>query len=112
MNGARILQAINGRAMYTLALPHRQLPDGLYRPRKAMAPMRRRRKAVPVADPRSMTQEAILALEADLPEEPLAVRPTLEESRRWLEEQVWSLPVLDGRSAEEILGYGDDGLCG
>jgi hypothetical protein len=25
---------------------------------------------------------------------------------------VWSLPVLDGRSAEEILGYGDDGLCG
>jgi hypothetical protein len=36
----------------------------------------------------------------------------MEESRRWLEEQVWSLPVLDGRSAEEILGYGDDGLCG
>jgi len=42
----------------------------------------------------------------------LAVRPTMDESRRWLEEQVWSLPVLDRRSAEEILGNGDDGLCG
>jgi hypothetical protein len=58
--------------MYTLALPHRQLPDGLYRPRKAMAPMRRRRKAVPVADPRSMTQEDILALQA-------AARPSLKQ---------------------------------
>ena len=39
-------------------------------------------------------------------------RRTLEESKRWLEQQVWTLPVLDNRSAEEILGYGDDGLCG
>jgi len=39
------------------------------------------------------------------------VRPTIEESRRWLEDQVWLLPVLDGGSAEEILGYGDHGLC-
>jgi hypothetical protein len=39
-----------------------------------------------------------------------AQRPSLAESRRWLEEQVWTLPVLDDRSAEEILGYGDDGL--
>ena len=72
MNGARISLATSGRAMYTLALPHRQLPDGLYRPRKAMAPMRRRLKAVPVADPRSMSQEAILALQA-------AARPSLKE---------------------------------
>ena len=112
MNGARILLGTSRRAMYPLALPHRQLPDGLYRPRKAMAPKRRPFKAVPVAASRSMTHEAILALQAGLPGEPLAVRPTMEESRRWLEEQVWSLPVLDGRSAEEILGYGDDGLCG
>jgi len=59
-----------------------------------------------------MNQEAILALKAGLPGEPLALRPSMDESRRWLEEQVWSLPVLDGRSSEAILGYGDDGLCG
>jgi len=29
----------------------------------------------------------------------------------WLEQQVWSARVLDDRSAEEICGYGDDGLC-
>jgi hypothetical protein len=53
-----------------------------------------------VEDQRSMNQEAILE------------RPSLAESQRWLEEQVWTLPVLDERSAEQILGYGDDGLCG
>ena len=57
-------------------------------------------------------QEAILALKAGLPGEPKPQRPTLEQSRLWLEQQVWTLPVLDDRSAEEILGYGDDGLCG
>lgn len=86
--------------MNTLVL--RQVPDALYR----------RLKAVAAAHRRSMNQEAILALEAGLPESPIPQRPTLEASRRWLEEQVWSLPVLDQRSAEEILGYGDDGLCG
>ena len=86
--------------MNTLVL--RQVPDALYR----------RLKAVAAAHRRSMNQEAILALEAGLPESPIPGRPTLEASRRWLEEQVWSLPVLDQRSAEEILGYGDDGLCG
>ncbi len=86
--------------MNTLVL--RQVPDSLFR----------RLKAVAAAHRRSMNQEAILSLEAGLPGEPVAVRPSMEESRRWLEEQVWSLPVLDGRSAEAIPGYGDDGLCG
>jgi hypothetical protein len=45
-------------------------------------------------------------------ETPIPQRPTLEESTRWLEQQVWTLPVLDDRSAEEIPGDGDDGLCG
>ena len=58
-----------------------------------------------------MNQEAILALEAGLPGEPRPERPTFAESRRWLEQQVWWLPDLDQRSAEEILGYGDDGGC-
>ena len=78
--------------MNTLVL--RQVPDVLYR----------RLKAVAAAHRRSMNQEAILALEAGLPESPIPQRPSLAESRRWLEEQVWNLPVLDYRSAEEILG--------
>jgi hypothetical protein len=86
--------------MHTLVL--RQVPDALYR----------RLKAVAAAHRRSMNQEAILALEAGLPGEAPPRRPTEEESRRWLEQQVWSVPVLDERSAEEILGYGDHGLCG
>ena len=85
--------------MNTLVL--RQVPDALYH----------RLKAVAAAHRRSMNQEAILALEAGLPCEPIPQRPTAAESRRWLEQQVWTLPVLDDRSAEEILGYGDDGLC-
>jgi plasmid stability protein len=86
--------------MHTLVL--RQVPDALYR----------RLKAVAAAHRRSMNQEAILALETGLPESPIPQRPSLADSRRWLQEQVWTLPVLDYRSAEEIPGYGDDGLCG
>ncbi|MFN6134237.1 MAG: FitA-like ribbon-helix-helix domain-containing protein [Synechococcaceae cyanobacterium] len=100
MSGASIPLAVSGRAMNTLVL--RQVPDALYR----------RLKAVAAAHRRSMNQEAILALQAGLPESPIPVRPSLAESRRWLEEQVWTLPVLDDRSAEEILEYGNDGLCG
>ena len=100
MNSASVPLAVSGRAMNTLVL--RQVPDVLYR----------RLKAVAAAHRRSMNQEAILALEAGLPESPIPQRPSLAESRRWLQEQVWTLPVLDDRSAEEILGYGDDGFCG
>ena len=100
MNGASILLATGGGAVNTLVL--RQVPDSLYR----------RPRAVAAAHRRSMNQEAILALRAGLPESPIPQRPSLAESRRWLEEQVWTLPVLDDRSAEEILGYGGDGLCG
>ena len=45
-----------------------------------------------------MNQAANLALEAGLSGKPVAVRPTMEESHRWLEDLVWSLPVLDGHS--------------
>ena len=100
MSSTSIPPAIGERAMNTLVI--RQVPDALYR----------RLKAVAAAHRRSMNQEAILALEAGLPESPILQRPSLAESRRWLEEQVWILPVLDDRSAEKILGYGDDGLCG
>ena len=41
---------------------------------------------------------------------PAPERPTADESRRWLEQQVWTLPLLAERIANEILGYGDAGL--
>ena len=82
-------------------IPARRVPDVLYRRLKAVA-----------AGHRRMNQEAILALEAGLPESRLAQRPTLQKSLRCMEQQVWTLPVLDQRSAEEILGYGDGGLDG
>jgi antitoxin VapB len=86
--------------MNTLVVRH--VPEALYR----------RLKAAAAAHRRSMNQEAILALEAGLPGQSTPQRPTLEQSRRWLKERVWHLPVLDERSADAILGYDDDGLCG
>ena len=58
-----------------------------------------------------MSQGANQATEANQPGVPAPERPTADEIRRWLEQQVWTLPVLDERSADEILGYGDVGLC-
>jgi hypothetical protein len=58
-----------------------------------------------------MNQGANPASAANQPGVPAAGRPTAEDSRRWLKQQVWTLPLLDEHSADEILGYGDDGLC-
>lgn len=38
--------------------------------------------------------------------EPIPQRPTLEQSWLWLQQQGWTLPLLDERSVEEILGFG------
>jgi plasmid stability protein len=84
--------------MNTLVL--RGVPDALYR----------RLKAVAASHRRSMTQEAILALEAGLPEPKRPARPEVQDTLAWLEREVWTLPQLNPRSAEEILGYADDGL--
>ena len=58
-----------------------------------------------------MNQDTNQPTEANQPGVPTPERPTAEESRRWLEQQVWTLPLLDARGADEILGYGDAGLC-
>ena len=96
---ASILLAIDPRGTNTLV--PRQVPDHLYRRLKAIASSNRR----------SMNQEAILALAAGLPGEPPPQRPDVETSRHWLQWQIWNLPLQDPRSAEAILGFGDDGLC-
>ena len=84
--------------MPTLVL--RNVPDDLYRRLKETAANHRR----------SMTQEAIVSLQAalvGLQEQP--PKPTVEESLQWLKREVWSLPVLDRRSDDEILGYNEHG---
>jgi len=84
--------------MHTLVL--RKVPEDLYL----------RLKDTASAHHRSMTQEAIVSLRVALELPQAASRPSPQESLAWLEQQVWSLPVLDTRGADEILGYGDDGL--
>ena len=70
-----------------------------------------RLKARAAAHRRSMTQEAILSLQValDAPALP-TTRPSVEETLAWLRREVWSLPVLDHRSDDEILGYNEHGL--
>jgi len=86
--------------MPTLVL--RNVPDDLYGRLKQAAADHRR----------SMAQEAIVTLQSGLAE-PLEVprRPTVEESLDWLKAEVWTLPVLDPRRDDEILGYNADGHC-
>jgi plasmid stability protein len=83
--------------MPTLVL--RNVPDDLYQRLKETAAEHRR----------SMTQEAIVSLRTALDrlEEP-PPKPGLEETLEWLRREVWSLPVLDQRSDNEILGYNED----
>lgn len=85
--------------MNTLVL--RGVPDALVR----------RLKAVASAHRRSMNQEAILAIEAGLPAPMPPARPSVAETLAWLQNEVWTLPQLDPRSADAILGYDSDGLC-
>lgn len=86
--------------MPTLVL--RNLPDDLYERLKNTAADHRR----------SMTQEAIVSLRAALDgREEAPHRPSLEDALAWLQGEVWSLPVRDQRSDDDILGYNADGLC-
>jgi hypothetical protein len=79
--------------MPTLVL--RNLPDDLYQRLKETAAEHRR----------SMTQEAIVSLRVALDGfQEQTARPTPGETLEWLKNEVWSLPVLDQRGADEILG--------
>jgi len=84
--------------MPTLVL--RKVPDRIYEQLKDAASRHRR----------SMTQEAIVSLEVGLAgQKAQPARPSLEETLAWLQREVWSLPVLDRRSDDEILGYNANG---
>jgi plasmid stability protein len=78
----------------------RGVPDTLYQQLKRMASLHHR----------SLTQEAISVLESGLRAATPPPRPAPETVEDWLRREVWTLPVLDDRSPDEILGYNDDGL--
>jgi antitoxin VapB len=86
--------------MPTLVL--RNVPDDLYgRLRQAAADHHR-----------SLAQEAIVALQfALLGAANPPRRLSVEESLDWLKAEVWTLPVLDRRTDDQILGYNADGYC-
>jgi antitoxin VapB len=88
--------------MPTLIL--RNVPDELVRRLKARAAERRR----------SVNQEVIMTLETVLPEPPgvAPAQPSKEEILDWLRREVWTLPVLDDRGPDEMLGYNEQGLPG
>lgn len=82
--------------MPTLVL--RGVPDALYDRLKQAAASHRR----------SLTQETILRLEQSVAPRP-AAKPSAAELAEWLRREVWALPVLDERPADEILGYNEHG---
>ena len=84
--------------MATLVI--RNVPDDLYAKLKHVA----------AGHHRSMTQEAIVVLKTALNAEPPASKPDWEQIRQWLQDEVWSRPVVDARSADDILDYDDHGL--
>lgn len=86
--------------MPTLVLHN--ISDELYRQLKDAAKHHRR----------SMTQEAILSLQAGLTGVSGSdAKPSLDETLAWLQHEVWSLPVLDQRADHDILGYNAHGHC-
>jgi Antitoxin FitA-like, ribbon-helix-helix len=84
--------------MPTLVL--RNVPDDIYA----------RLKDAAAAHRRSMTQEAIVSLRIALEGlQQYPPKPGVEDTIEWLRCEVWSLPVLDRRSDDEILGYNEHG---
>lgn len=78
----------------------RGVPDKLYQQLKQTAGIHRR----------SMDQEAISLLEAGLRAPSALPKPSAHEVKDWLRREVWTLPVLDGRNPDDILGYNEHGL--
>ncbi|CAK0764552.1 antitoxin FitA [Gammaproteobacteria bacterium] len=84
--------------METLIL--RDIPTTLYQRLKTMAE----------AHHHSVSQEALHVLEIVLSPLDEAPKPSVEETLNWLRMEVWTLPVLDNRNPDEIMGYNEHGL--
>jgi plasmid stability protein len=69
-----------------------------------------RLKTLAEAHHQSIHQEALTVLETALAPLQDTAKPTPEETLDWLRREVWTLPVLDNRTPDEIMGYNEHGL--
>ncbi len=69
-----------------------------------------RLKTLAEAHRHSVNQEALIVLEAALAPLDVVPKPKLEETLDWLRREVWTLPVLDSREPDVIMGYNEHGL--
>lgn len=60
----------------------------------------------------SLTEAVVVALRERLSRERSKDRPRIPARLRRIQSDVSTLPVVDGRTADEIIGYGGDGLPG
>jgi len=84
--------------MATLVL--HDISDNLYQRLESLAEAHRH----------SLNQEALNVLEAALARLEIAPKPSVEETLNWLRREVWTLPILDGRNPDDIIGYNEHGL--
>ena len=84
--------------MATLVL--HDISDTLYQRLKMLAEVHRH----------SVDEEVLGMLEAALTPLENTPKPSVGETLNWLRREVWTLPVLDGRDPDEIIGYNEHGL--
>jgi len=78
----------------------RDVPDDLYAQIKQMAELHRR----------SLNQEAVQCLKAGVALETIpGEKPDWEEFTAFMQD-AWSMPVVDTRTPDEIIGYKSNGL--
>lgn len=58
----------------------------------------------------SLTQAVVVALRERLARQRDVIEQNFDERIRRLQDEVAAMPVLDARSAEEIIGYDENGL--
>ena len=84
--------------MRTLVLEN--VSDSLYLRLKALAETHRN----------SISREALSLLESAIIPISDTPKPNKEETLDWLRREVWTLPILDDRNPDEIMGYNEHGL--
>ncbi len=78
--------------------------------RDISASLYQRLNALAAAHRHSVDQEVLSVLEAALALSDDTPKPSVEVALDWLRREVWTLPVLDSRGPDEIIGYNEHGL--
>lgn len=76
------------------------IPDNIYQQLNTIASQHNR----------SLAQEVIIILSENIHNYNFVPKPSAAAIEAWLRRTVWTLPVLDNRSPETIIGYNANGL--